>query len=146
MTEFMQNVNYKRAVQGELSGRSTRCPRCAHPGCTWQSPEKTLYTDREKQVTASVFLKLKPGKSLSKEQIQASFTWWRQHRRAEGGAGDGDHSSGKILYKGGEADSPIMVSNSSSSCSGTWSAARGVDPVDGSKRFLGQGKFHHAPV
>jgi len=27
MTEFMQNINYKRAIQGELARLSTRCPR-----------------------------------------------------------------------------------------------------------------------
>ena len=112
MTEFMQNVNYKRAIQGELSRTINQMPEVKASRVHIAIPEKTLYTDKEKQATASVFLKLRPGKTLGKEQIQGIVA-------LVAGSIEGlkpeqvtvIDSSGKILYKGGEPDSPIMVSS-----------------------------------
>ena len=70
MTEFMQSVNYKRAIQGELSRTINQMPEIKASRVHIAIPEKTLFSDREKEVTASVFLKLKPGKTLSKDQVQ----------------------------------------------------------------------------
>jgi len=69
MTEFMQSVNYKRAIQGELSRTINQMPEIKGSRIHIAIPEKTLYSDREKEVTASVFLKVKPGKTLSKDQV-----------------------------------------------------------------------------
>lgn len=69
MTEFMQNINYKRAVQGELARTINQMPEVKASRVHIAIPEKTLFSDREKEVTASVFLKLKPGKNLSKDQV-----------------------------------------------------------------------------
>jgi flagellar M-ring protein FliF len=112
MTEFMQNVNYKRAIQGELSRTINQMPEVKASRVHIAIPEKTLYTEKEKQATASVFLKLKPGKTLGKEQVQGIVV-------LVAGSIEGlkpeqvtvIDSSGKILYKGGEPDSPLMVSN-----------------------------------
>jgi flagellar M-ring protein FliF len=111
MTEFMQNVNYKRAIQGELSRTINQMPEVKASRVHIAIPEKTLYTDKEKQVTASVFLKLKPGKNLGKEQIQGivmlvagSIEGLRPEQVTV------IDSNGRILFKGGEADSPMHVS------------------------------------
>jgi flagellar M-ring protein FliF len=112
MTEFMQNVNYKRAIQGELSRTINQMPEVKASRVHIAIPEKSLYTEKEKQATASVFLKLKPGKTLGKEQIQGVVV-------LVAGSIEGlkpeqvtvIDSSGKILYKGGEPDSPLMLSN-----------------------------------
>jgi len=69
MTEFMQSVNYKRAIQGELSRTINQMPEIKGSRVHIAIPEKTLYSEREKEVTASVFLKVRPGKSLSKDQV-----------------------------------------------------------------------------
>ena len=69
MTEFMQSVNYKRAIQGELSRTINQMPEIKGSRVHIAIPEKTLYSDREKEVTSSVFLKIKPGKTLSKDQV-----------------------------------------------------------------------------
>jgi flagellar M-ring protein FliF len=112
MTEFMQNVNYKRAIQGELSRTINQMPEVKASRVHIAIPEKTLYTDKEKQATASVFLKLKPGKTLGKEQVQGIVV-------LVAGSIEGlkaeqvtvIDSTGKILYKGGEPDSPLTISN-----------------------------------
>ncbi len=111
MTEFMQNINYKRAVQGELSRTINQMPEVKASRIHIAIPEKTLFTDREKDVTASVFLKLKPGKILSKDQIMGIV-------QLVAGSIENlkpEHvalidSSGKILYKGGDANSAFTVS------------------------------------
>ena len=111
MTEFMQNINYKRAIQGELARTINQMPEVKSSRVHIAIPEKTLFTDREKEVTASVFLKLKPGKGLSKDQITGIV-----HLAAgsiEGLKAENVvviDSSGKILYKNGDANSPIALS------------------------------------
>lgn len=69
MTEFMQNINYKRAIQGELARTINQMPEVKSSRVHIAIPEKTLFTDKEKNVSASIFLNLKPGRVLSKEQI-----------------------------------------------------------------------------
>jgi len=69
MTEFLQNVNYKRAIQGELSRTINQMPEVKGSRVHIAIPEKTLFTQKETEKTASVFLKLKPGRVLSKDQI-----------------------------------------------------------------------------
>ncbi|MCX5813517.1 MAG: flagellar basal-body MS-ring/collar protein FliF [Proteobacteria bacterium] len=111
MTEFMQNINYKRAVQGELSRTINQMPEVKASRVHIAIPEKTLFTDREKDVTASVFLKLKPGKILSKDQtmgIVQLVAGSIENLKPENIALI--DSSGKILYKGGDASSPFVVS------------------------------------
>jgi flagellar M-ring protein FliF len=111
MTEFMQNINYKRAVQGELSRTINQMPEVKASRIHIAIPEKTLFTDREKDVTASVFLKLKPGKNLSKEQtmgIVQLVAGSVENLKTENVAII--DSSGKILYKGGDAGSAFVAS------------------------------------
>ncbi|MCX5807208.1 MAG: flagellar basal-body MS-ring/collar protein FliF [Proteobacteria bacterium] len=111
MTEFMQNINYKRAVQGELSRTINQMPEVKASRVHIAIPEKTLFTDREKDVTASVFLKLKPGKILTKDQtmgIVQLVAGSVENLKPENVALI--DSSGKILYKGGDAGSPFVAS------------------------------------
>lgn len=111
MTEFMQNINYKRAVQGELARTINQMPEVKTSRVHIAIPEKTLFTDREKEVTASVFLKLKPGKNLSKDQVSGIV-------HLASGSIEGlkpenvvvIDSSGKILYKNGDTGSPMALS------------------------------------
>lgn len=111
MTEFMQNVNYKRAIQGELSRTINQMPEVKGSRVHIALPEKSLFTDREKEVTASVLLKLKPGKSLNKDQVSGVV-----HLVAGSIEGlKAEHvtvvdSSGKILYKSGDQNSPAALS------------------------------------
>ena len=111
MTEFMQNINYKRAVQGELARTINQMPEVKASRVHIAIPEKTLFSDREKEVTASVFLKLKPGKNLSKDQVSGIV-------HLASGSIEGlkpenvsvIDSSGRILYKNGDTNSPMALS------------------------------------
>lgn len=111
MTEFMQNINYKRAIQGELSRTINQMPEVRASRVHIAIPEKTLFTDREKEVTASVFLKLRSGKSLSKEQVSGLVHL--VSGSIEGLKPDNVtvvDSFGKVLYKAGSAGTDMAMS------------------------------------
>ena len=110
MTEFLQNINYKRAIQGELARTINQMPEVKSSRVHIAIPEKTLFTDKEKSVTASIFLNLKPGRVLSKEQINGIVLFVAGS--IEGLKPDNVtviDSSGKILYKGGDSSSPVVL-------------------------------------
>ncbi len=111
MTEFMQNVNYKRAIQGELSRTINQMPEVKGSRVHLAIPEKTLFTDKERDVTASVFLKLKPGRTLAKDQISGIVQLVSgsiENLKPENVSII--DSSGAILYKSGDANSPVVLS------------------------------------
>ncbi len=110
MTEFMQNVNYKRAIQGELSRTINQMPEIKASRVHLAIPEKTLFTDKEKETTASVFLRIKPGKSLSKDQVAGIVQLVAGS--VEGLKSDNVtlvDSSGKILYKNTGSGVPSTI-------------------------------------
>ena len=69
MTEFAQNVNYQRALQGELSRSINRIGEIESSRVHIVLPEKSLFVEDEEPATASVVLKLRPGKWLNQSQI-----------------------------------------------------------------------------
>ncbi len=70
MTEFVQNVNYQRALQGELSRTINTLIEVESSRVHIVMPARSLFIEEEEPATASVILKLRRGKYLSKEQIQ----------------------------------------------------------------------------
>jgi flagellar M-ring protein FliF len=69
MSEFAQNVNYQRALQGELARTIARIHEVESCRVHLVMPEKTLFVDNEQPASASVAVKLKTGRRLSQEQI-----------------------------------------------------------------------------
>ena len=70
MTEFVQNVNYQRALQGELSRTINTLLEVESSRVHIVMPARSLFIEEEEPATASVSLKLRRGRYLSKEQIQ----------------------------------------------------------------------------
>ena len=70
MTEFVQNVNYQRALQGELSRSINTLIEVENSRVHIVLPSRSLFIEEEEHATASVILKLRRGKFLNKEQIQ----------------------------------------------------------------------------
>ena len=70
MTDFQQKLNYKRALQGELSRTINSLREVENSRVHFTEKKESLFTEKEEEPKASVTLKLKPGNSLSKEQIQ----------------------------------------------------------------------------
>ncbi|MGD8523238.1 MAG: flagellar basal-body MS-ring/collar protein FliF, partial [Desulfobacterales bacterium] len=69
MTEFAQNVNYQRALQGELARTINRFSEVQSSRVHIVMPEKSLFIEEEEPATASVVLKLRSGKWLSQNQV-----------------------------------------------------------------------------
>ncbi|MBW2411218.1 MAG: flagellar M-ring protein FliF, partial [Deltaproteobacteria bacterium] len=69
MTEFAQNVNYQRALQGELSRTINRFSEVESSRVHIVMSERSLFIEDEEPATASVVLKLHPGKWLNQHQV-----------------------------------------------------------------------------
>jgi len=69
-TEFEQQLNYRRALQGELSRTINGLDEIQSSRVHIALPKDSLFTDQQKKPTASVTLHLKSGKSLKPAQIE----------------------------------------------------------------------------
>ncbi len=71
MTDFMQQVNYQRALEGELSRTISNITNVASARVHIVIPQPTLFSEEEQPTTASVVVNLEAGQTLNKEQVQA---------------------------------------------------------------------------
>jgi flagellar M-ring protein FliF len=70
MTEFVQKINYQRALQGELSRTISQINGVEQARIHLVIPEKSLFKENEKPSTASVVLKMKSDRSLRENEVQ----------------------------------------------------------------------------
>jgi flagellar M-ring protein FliF len=70
MTEFVQKLNYQRALQGELGRTISQIAGVESARVHLALPEKTLFKDSEKPATASVVLKMRSNRSLREAEVQ----------------------------------------------------------------------------
>jgi flagellar M-ring protein FliF len=105
MTEFVQKLNYQRALQGELSRTISQLTGVEQARVHLVIPEKSLFKENEKPATASIVLKMKSNRDLRDNEVQGVV-----HLVAASIEGmDPEHvtvldSRGKILSKGGSSD------------------------------------------
>jgi flagellar M-ring protein FliF len=78
MTAFAQNVNYQRALQGELARTINQIAEIESCRVHIVMTEKSLFIDEEEPASASVILKLRAGKWLNQGQIDGIFTWYHR--------------------------------------------------------------------
>jgi flagellar M-ring protein FliF len=71
VSPFVQNVNLKRALQDELAKSIQMIQGVACARVHIVSSDQTLFTSQDKQTSASVVLKIKPGYRLSESSIAA---------------------------------------------------------------------------
>jgi len=69
MTAFAQNVNYQRALQGELARTINRISEIESSRVHIVMTEKSLFVEEEEPATASIVLKMRSGKWLNQSQI-----------------------------------------------------------------------------
>jgi flagellar M-ring protein FliF len=69
MTDFLQKVNYRRALEGELARTITSLNEVQAARVHIVIPEERLFAEQQKDATASVVLKLRHVAGLSKPQI-----------------------------------------------------------------------------
>jgi flagellar M-ring protein FliF len=70
LTDYVQKVNYTRALQGELARTITSLAPVESTRVHLALPEKRLFKNQQKSGTASVIVTLVPGKSLDQAQVQ----------------------------------------------------------------------------
>jgi flagellar basal-body M-ring protein/flagellar hook-basal body protein (fliF) len=70
LTDFVQKVNYSRALQGELARTIASLGPVETARVHLVLPEKRLFKDQQQPATASVIIKLAPGKRLNETQIE----------------------------------------------------------------------------
>ena len=68
-TEFQQKIQYKRALEGELSRLISRINIIESAKLSIAIPEESLFIDQEKRPSASVMVELAGNKSLSQKGI-----------------------------------------------------------------------------
>lgn len=71
MTDFMQRVNYQRALEGELARTIASMEPVASARVHIVIPEPSLFISEERAPTASIVLGLKPNAELTRTQVRA---------------------------------------------------------------------------
>ena len=71
VTSFEQKVNLKRATEGELARTINQLNEVLWSRIQIVTPEERLFTERQQEPTASVFLNLAPNRTLKPKQIKA---------------------------------------------------------------------------
>jgi len=71
VTDFMQQVNYKRSLEGELARTIMSFEMVDYARVSIVIPKPSLFVEDKLPATASVFLQLKPNESLSSEQVNS---------------------------------------------------------------------------
>ncbi|MDH7481900.1 MAG: flagellar basal-body MS-ring/collar protein FliF [Armatimonadota bacterium] len=108
MTEFSQRLNYQRALQGELSRTISQLDMVDQARVHISIPEPSVFKKDNKEASASVVVKLRPGGRLESEQVAGIV-----HLVASAVSGlDADHvtvidTHGNVLSEAGESETGI---------------------------------------
>lgn len=70
MSEFVQKLNYRRALQGELARTIAQLPEVERARVHLAIPERRLFASDQEKARASVILALRSGQVLSPAQVQ----------------------------------------------------------------------------
>ncbi len=70
LTDYVQKVNYTRALQGELARTITSLDPVEAARVHVALPEKRLFKDQQKEATASVIVTLGQGRALDNSQVK----------------------------------------------------------------------------
>lgn len=71
MTDFVQQLNYQRAIQGELARTIQSLASVEKARVHIVIPKRSIFSERDESPSASAVLKLRPGQTLSEGQVQA---------------------------------------------------------------------------
>ncbi|HHX65614.1 MAG TPA: flagellar M-ring protein FliF, partial [Chloroflexi bacterium] len=71
MTEFQEQVSFRRAMEGELARTITSLSSVSQARVHLVIPQRTLFRSEQVNPSASVLLNLAPGASLSQDQVRA---------------------------------------------------------------------------
>jgi flagellar M-ring protein FliF len=69
MSDFVQKLNYRRALQGELARTIAQMPEIERARVHLATPERRLFSSDENRARASVVVSLRNGQALAKSQV-----------------------------------------------------------------------------
>lgn len=69
-TDFVQRINYQRALQGELARTISEFPQVERARVHLVLPHKTLFVEEQSKPSASVVLKLKNGEKMAPKEVE----------------------------------------------------------------------------
>ncbi|KPK93474.1 MAG: hypothetical protein AMJ94_03085 [Deltaproteobacteria bacterium SM23_61] len=105
-TDFVQKLNYQRALQGELSRTIRQIKEVEQARVHVVTPKESLFLDEQKKPSASVLIKSRSGMKLEASQVEGIV---HLVASAVEGLDSGNitvvDTSGKILFKRSEATS-----------------------------------------
>ena len=70
MSDFVQKLNYRRALQGELARTITQMPEVERARVHLAIPERRLFATEQDRARASIVVSLRSSQTLTKAQIQ----------------------------------------------------------------------------
>lgn len=70
-TDFVQNINYQRALQGELSRTISELPEVESARVHLVLPTRSLFIEEQAPPSAAIMLSLRGGRTLTNQQVQA---------------------------------------------------------------------------
>jgi flagellar M-ring protein FliF len=70
-TEFVEHINYKRALEGELERSVMSLAEVETARVHLTLPKESVFLDQQQPAKASVMVKLKPGAQISSQNVQA---------------------------------------------------------------------------
>jgi flagellar M-ring protein FliF len=112
-TEFVQKINYQRALQGELARTISQIDEVMESRVHLALPEDSLFLEDRKSPSAAVVLKLAPGSRLNQRQVQGIV-----HLVANAVKGlDEDHitilsTDGQVIFKKSTQESALQITGS----------------------------------
>jgi flagellar M-ring protein FliF len=106
VTDFVQHLNYQRALEGELSRTINTLDQVESSRVHIVVPKQELFTSQQKPATASVVLHLRPGRTLDEGSLRGLSHMVA--RSVEGLEQKNitivDAGTGRMLFDGGSAD------------------------------------------
>lgn len=108
-TNFVQNINQVRAMEGELARTISSLEPIRNARVHLVLPQRELFSRENREASASVFITLRPGANLQREQIAAiqSLVAAGVPQLKPDGVSLID-SNGNLLARGGEDDVSLM--------------------------------------
>ncbi len=110
-TDFVQRLNYQRAIQGELSRTIRQFRQVLEARVHIATPRESVFVEDKKPVTASISVKLKNKSGLGKSEIQSIVNLVAS--AVPGLTADNItlvDTNGHLLFRGGGSDEEMMSS------------------------------------
>jgi flagellar M-ring protein FliF len=111
VTDFVQHLNYQRALEGELARTISTLEQVEAARVHIVVPKQELFLSQQKPATASVVLRLRPGRTLDENALRGiAYLVARSVEGLETKNITVLDASGRILYDGSRAEPGTMLS------------------------------------